>query len=178
MRTLCWMLAIVMLAANATVRAEVRDVGVVSHVSVVSDKVADVSSLEAWKKSVIREGMTEQEKAIAIFRTVAGFEHEVDTPVEFLQYGGGVADAIKTFNVYGYNGCGPGAAHVIELARFCGMKARGWNIRGHIVAEIFYDDAWHMFDASYVNYFPKEDGKIASVAEIMADVKAWYEKHP
>src|SRR5437899_2786201 len=32
-------------------------VGVVSHIKVLSDKVADVSSLAAWKKSFIRDGM-------------------------------------------------------------------------------------------------------------------------
>ena len=38
-------------------------VGVVCHVKVLSDKVPDVSSLEAWKKSYIKEGMSDKEKA-------------------------------------------------------------------------------------------------------------------
>jgi hypothetical protein len=153
-------------------------VTVVTNVNVTSNHVADVSSLQAWKKSTLKPGMTDQEKAIAIWKTVVSFEHEMAAPAEFTQFGNAVADAIKTFNVYGYNLCGPGASHVVELARYAGMKARGWNINGHTVAEIFYDDAWHMFDASYINYFPKDNGVVASVAEIMAEVKAWHEKNP
>jgi hypothetical protein len=37
--------------------------GVVSFVSVVSDRVADVSSLEAWQQSVITPGMSDADKA-------------------------------------------------------------------------------------------------------------------
>ena len=44
--------------------------------------------------------------------------------------------------------------------------------------EVFYDGGWHMFDASLVNYFPKPDGQIASVDEIVAAVKGWLDKHP
>ena len=35
-----------------------RPAGVVSHIKVLSDKVPDVSSLEAWKKSFIKDGMS------------------------------------------------------------------------------------------------------------------------
>src|SRR5689334_14906865 len=41
-----------------------EDVGVVSFVKVLSDKVEDVSSLEAWKKSFIKDGMSDKEKAL------------------------------------------------------------------------------------------------------------------
>ena len=40
--------------------------GVVSHVSVVSDKTPDVSSMEAWKRAFIREGMSDCEKGLAV----------------------------------------------------------------------------------------------------------------
>jgi hypothetical protein len=39
-------------------------VGVVGHVKVLSDKVEDVSSPEAWKRSYIRDGMSDQEKGM------------------------------------------------------------------------------------------------------------------
>src|SRR2546430_7960619 len=45
--------------------------GVVSFVKVVSDKVPDVSSLEAWKSSFIKDGMSDQEKALTVWKTVA-----------------------------------------------------------------------------------------------------------
>src|SRR5690242_14282791 len=98
-----WVMALMVFMLAGLVHAE--GVGIVTNVKVTSDKVVDVSSLEDWKRNTIKPGMTEQEKAIAIFRTVVGFEHEVDAPQEFIQFGGAVADAIKTFNVYGYNLC-------------------------------------------------------------------------
>ena len=39
---------------------EAKRVGVVSHVKVLSDKVRDVSSMEAWKRSFIRDDMTDE----------------------------------------------------------------------------------------------------------------------
>jgi hypothetical protein len=44
--------------------------GVVSHVKVISNHVEDVSSLEAWKKSFIKDGMTDEEKALAVWKSV------------------------------------------------------------------------------------------------------------
>jgi hypothetical protein len=42
--------------------------GVISHIQVLSDKVPDVSSLEAWQRSFLRPGMTDREKALAAWR--------------------------------------------------------------------------------------------------------------
>ena len=50
--------------------ASAGEVGVVSHIKVLSDKVEDVSSLEAWKGNWIKPGMSDEEKAIAIWKTV------------------------------------------------------------------------------------------------------------
>jgi len=44
--------------------------------------------------------------------------------------------------------------------------------------EVYWDDAWRLLDSSLINYFPKEDGTIASVEEVTAAVKAWYDEHP
>jgi len=49
-----------------SVRAADPAVGVVANVKVLSDKVCDVSSLEAWKASYIRPGMSDCDKAVAI----------------------------------------------------------------------------------------------------------------
>ncbi|MHB1035627.1 MAG: hypothetical protein ACYC35_11800 [Pirellulales bacterium] len=151
--------------------------GVVSHVKVLSDKVADVSSMKAWKKSFIKDNMTDQQKAIAIWTSTVMHRYQDNPPTEF-RHEGCVHDPIKTFNVYGYGMCCCASSNVEALARYVGLEARGWGINAHSVPEIYYEGAWHMFDTSLVNYFPKADGKIASVEEIVADVKGWLEKHP
>ena len=155
-----------------------QPVGVVSNIKVLSDRVPDVSSLEAWQRSFIKPGMTEREKALAIWRSVVSFRHQDTPPKEFLEGDGCVHDPIKTFNVYGYNMCCCAASNIAALARTIGLPARIWTIRGHLVPEVQWDGKWHMLDGSLVNYFPKPDGDIASVDEIMQAVKQWYDANP
>ena len=101
-------------------------VGVVSHVKVLSDKVEDVSSPEAWKKTYIKPGMSDQEKALAIWKTVVKYRHQTAPPNECLQ--DNVHDVFKTIHVYGYGMCCCASSHVETLARYLGMPARGWAI--------------------------------------------------
>src|SRR5271154_2724039 len=108
--------------------AEDKPVGVVSHVLVLSDKVEDVSSMEAWKKSFIKEGMTDEQKALAIWRTVVKFRHQDAPPKEFLQAEDDVHDPIKSFNVYGYGMCSCALSNISALSRSVGLQSRGWGI--------------------------------------------------
>jgi hypothetical protein len=152
-------------------------VGVVSHVKVLSDKVRDVSSMEAWRRSFLRDGMSDAEKAEAVWRSVVMFRYQDAPPIEFL-HEGCVHDPIKTFNVYGYGMCCCASSNIEALARYAGLQARGWAINGHSVPEVYYGGGWHLYDASLVNYFPLPDGTVASLAEIVTAVKGWLEKHP
>src|SRR5579862_7947078 len=100
--------ALALLCSLAIVLTNLRaaEVGIVSHIKVLSDKVEDVSSLEAWKKSFIKDGMTDEQKALAAWNTVVRFQHQDPPPNEFLQGGDdNVHDPIKSFNVYGYGMC-------------------------------------------------------------------------
>jgi hypothetical protein len=153
-------------------------VGVVSHVKVVSDKVEDVSSLEAWKRSFLRDDMSDAEKALAVWETVVKFRHQDAPPNEYLQSEANVHDAIKTFNVYGYGMCCCASANIEQLARYAGLPARGWGITAHSVPEVYYDDAWHLLDASLIAYYPKADGQLAGLEEMTAGVQAWLAEHP
>lgn len=180
-----WNLAIAGLAvlAMATAAAMAQQanppVGVVSNVKVLSDKVQDVSSLEDWKKSFIKDGMSDKDKALAVFNTEVMFQQaDSGPPAEFLQRGNAVLDPIKLFNVYGYTLCSISSANVASLARYAGLKARNRTIINHCVPEIFYDGAWHLFDADLIQYFPKADGSIASVQELVDGINAWLKDHP
>ncbi len=152
--------------------------GVVSHIKVLSDKVEDVSSPEAWKQSFIKRGMSDREKALAVWTSVVKFQFQDNPPHEFLQTEDAVLDPIKLFNVYGYAMCNNASAHLQALARCAGLPARGWTLHAHVVPEVFWDGKWHMLDASLITYFPKPDGDLAGVEEIVAGVKAWLADHP
>jgi hypothetical protein len=171
------LLAIVVVTAlgtGTTRGAEPAAPGTVCHVKVVSDKVADVSSLEAWKNSFIDGAKTNQDKGIGIWRSVITFHYQDGGPDELLHQEDGVYDPIKMFNVYGYGICSYHSAHVEALARAIGFPGRGWAINGHSVCDINYDGGWHHFDSSLMHYFLKPDGTVASVEDVFAAVKQWY----
>lgn len=167
------------IAHNSTATPE--SVGVVSDIKVLTSKTPDVSSLESWKRSVIKEGMSAKEKALAIFNSQIAFQHDDFAPVECLQrdqWNEWVLDPIKMFNVYGYTMCSVSAASMACLARYAGLPARVSTVREHIVPEFYFDGAWHMLDADQIHYFPKADGSIASLPEIVAGISSWLEVHP
>ena len=138
-----WMSAALVAAAMQS-GGDLERPGVVSHVKVLSDRVADVSSLEAWKRSFLREGMSDREKALAAWKTVVTFQHQDSPPAEHVQASVQVQDAIKMFNVYGYAMCSNASAHVEQLSRYAGLEARGWAIHGHSVPEVRWNGAWHL----------------------------------
>ncbi len=158
--------------------AAASEVGVVSNIVVLSDKVADVSSLAAWKKSFISDGMSDAEKALAIWRSVAMHQYQNEPPQEFVDNQDNVSDVIKLMNVYGYSFCGIAAGEILALSRSCGLEARACTINSHVVAEIFHDGGWHLYDASLINRFPKGDGQHASVTELCNEVSLWRKAHP
>jgi hypothetical protein len=157
--------------------AEPASPGVVSHIKVLSDKVPDVSNLDAWRKSFLRDGMTDQEKALAVWRTTVMFQHQDAPPREELTHEHVVQDPFKIFNVYGYSFCSVASCDIECLSRSAGLRARGWGIKAHSVPEVYWDGAWHMLDASLINYFPKSDGSIAGVEEIIAAIQQWHGKN-
>src|SRR5258708_22667534 len=152
--------------------------GVVCKVRVVSNNVPDVTTMEAWKNAFIKDGMSDEEKAMAIWKTVAMFQHQDSGVMECLHNEDMLTDAMKVIHVYGHSYCGMAAAHAIELARYVGLEARGWTINTHVVPEIKWDNAWHLLDPSLILYFPKAAKTVAAVEEIIARVKAWYATNP
>jgi hypothetical protein len=165
------LIAAALVAAPAAVQAAAEQPAVVSHVLVLSPHIEDVSSLAAWKRSMIKDGMSDEEKAKRVWETVVKFRHQAAPPNELLINDGNHAhDFIKMANVYGWGQCCCASSHVEQLARYLGLQARGWAGNGHSIPEVQYDGKWHMLDGSLVNYYLLDDGKtIAGVEDLMAD---------
>src|SRR6185503_5775517 len=126
---------VIVLAACGVANAQ--NVGVVSHLNLVSDKSQDISTLDAWKKTYGTDSMSEQDKSIAIFNTLVRYRHQANPPREFLsseEAGGHVHDPLQSFHVYGYGQCCCAASEVIGLAQYLGLQARGRDISRHSVA--------------------------------------------
>ncbi len=164
-------------AAAPKAPAAAPQAGVVSHIKVVSDKVPDVSTIEAWKRATIKEGMSDAEKGAAIWRSVYTWRHQ-DIPPNELRHEGCVHDPIRVFNVYGYGMCCCAAAGVEALARYCGLEARGRIIFAHSVPEVRWDGKWHLVDSSLICYFPDAQGQWLGVDEMIAGIADWYGKNP
>lgn len=171
-----WASMIVALLLAAPVSADESKVGVVSNVLVLSDKVPDVSSPEAWKASFIKAGMSDKDKALAIWKTIVLYRHQTVPPREG-PHSGCVPDPFKTIHVYGYGQCCCASSGVEGLARFLGFEARGRIIHLHSVPEVKIDGEWVLLDASVMNYFIKENGKLASVDDIRKSVRDWWDEN-
>ncbi|MCZ7648566.1 MAG: hypothetical protein M5U26_25450 [Planctomycetota bacterium] len=152
-------------------------IGVVSNILILSDKNPDVSSIEAWKKSCLTEGMSEKDRALAAWKSCVTYQHQEAPPDEFLGCASQM-DPIKIFNVYGYAMCNSASSNVEALSRAAGLQARGRIINSHSVPEVQFDGEWHLLDGSLICYFPKPDGKIASVNELIDGVRGWLAEHP
>ncbi len=169
---------LVLVAGAAPAPSAAAVPGIVSHLLVLSDKSEDVSSPEAWAKTYIKPGMNDQEKALAIWKTVVRYRHQTNPPNEFLSPEANVHDPLKTIHVYGVGICCCASSNVCGLARYLDMKARGRAINVHMISEVFYGGGWHMIDGSLMNYFFMPDGKIAPADEIHKAVAEWHEKNP
>jgi hypothetical protein len=171
------LIALLLVLRTGSVRAGDPPVGVVSHIKVLSDKVANVSSLEAWKNSFIKPGMTDEQKVVALWKSSLSFVYQDAPPIEFL-HEGCVHDTIKSFNVYGYGMCCCASARIEQMAHYLGLQARGYGINAHSVPEVCWDNEWHLLDASLANYFTRLDGKIASLSDVTQAVQGWLKEHP
>jgi hypothetical protein len=165
-----------LLVSTAIAAAEPSPIGVVSHIKVLSDKSDDVSTLADWKKTYIKDGMSDQEKSIAIWKTVVKYRHQCAPPNDFIGPEN-VHDPMKTIHIYGYGLCCCAASNFEGLARYIGLQSRGRMI-GHSVSESFYDNGWHLFDGSLIEYHVKPDSKVAGVDEICDAVRTWHEQNP
>lgn len=80
------------------------------------------------------------------------------------------SDPILELNGFGFGCCDQVASELAWIWQQSGYQSRIAIMPFHTVAEIFYADAWHMFDADHEVYYLQNDGQtVASVADILAD---------
>lgn len=75
-------LGCLLLAPLTSAAEEGASIGVVCNVKVLSDRVPDVSSMEAWQRSFIKPGMSDRDKALAACARVAeGYVYRMNRSV-------------------------------------------------------------------------------------------------
>ena len=122
----------------------------------------DLTSVDGMLKSILKPGMSDEAKAIAIWRFLRDWRYHY-YPAEG---GDEVHDPVKFINVYGYGFCDDSASNFAVLARAAGVRARIWGLSGHVVGEAFYAGRWHMFDPDLKVYYRTKAGHVASVDEL------------
>jgi hypothetical protein len=122
----------------------------------------DLTSSEGILASILKPGMSAEEKSLAIWKFLVNwrFHHY---PAE---QGNEVHDPVRFINVYGYGFCDDSARNTAALAQLAGLRSRVWGLSGHVVAETFYEGGWHMFDPDHEVYYRNSAGHIASVEEL------------
>lgn len=133
---------------------------------VTTNRTVDCSSLDTILRDVIKPGMTDEQKVVALFnfyRSVV-FHHRNTRDS---------ADPIKLFNILGYTLCGTQGATNCALLRKAGFEARVvcWPNGAHTFYEVKYGGRMHVLDTmtNFYVYTRGKDKHIADMAELKAD---------
>lgn len=122
----------------------------------------DLGSKEGMIQSILKPAMTPEQKSIAIWKFLVDWRYHYWPAQEDAE----IHDPVKFVNVYGYGFCDDSAQNFAALCETAGLKARVWGLNGHVVAESFYDGAWHMFDVDMECYFRGTGGRVLGVEEL------------
>ena len=124
----------------------------------------DFRSLKEMVAGALRPGMTDREKAIALWRlqTTHRF-HASTTDAE-------VNDPVKVFNVYGYTTCGDDSICMAGLWKTAGFKVRPARVVGHCITQVQYDGRWNLLDGDMGPFFLlRDNATIAGEQDLVRD---------
>ena len=133
------------------------------NLRIVSDSVPDFSSRRHFVTSALSNWETEHDRSLAQFRwmhrcrRVGSYVPEDNRPV---------LDPVLFFNSYGITFCSMISQMNGSLWEARDLPFRVIDLKGHVVSEVKYDGAWHMFDNDFCNYFLTAKGAVASAADL------------
>ena len=115
-------------------------------------------------RSAIRPDMTEAEKAYAIWFQQIRYRHHAGGDNNEL------GDAVKVFNVYGFNTCGNDSICLAALWKQAGFRVAPARALGHCISQAFYDGAWHLLDGDmHCVYLLRDNETVASDVQLARD---------
>lgn len=106
----------------------------------IRDGSPDFSSFGELAKSLVRPGLSELERAMAIYRFSARHFYNASM-------GWGDTEMTRFINAFGYSFCWGQADFQHLLYEAAGLRARAPLLKGHSSTEVFVDGAWRMLDA-------------------------------
>jgi len=79
-------------------------------------------------------------------------------------------EPLRLLSGFGFTCCDQASAILKWLWQAAGYETRVASMTFHTVPEIYYNGAWHLYDADHKVYYLAEDNKtVASVAQVIAD---------
>jgi hypothetical protein len=114
--------------------------------------------------AAVTPGMSDKEKALALwFQQISQRFHRAGDGQE-------TGDPVKVFNTYGHNPCGSDAIIMGGLWRKVGLKGAPVRLVSHAIAQVSYDDGWHVMDGDLDSIFLLRDNEtVASDRELARD---------
>jgi len=112
----------------------------------------------------LRPGMTDREKAIALWRlqTTHRF-HATTNDAE-------ANDPVKAINVYGYTTCGDDSICLAGLWKTAGFQVRPARVVGHCITQVNFDGRWNLLDGDMGPFYLLRDNvTIAGEQDLVRD---------
>jgi hypothetical protein len=149
--------------SNRSVRME--NVGEVDIVNPwLSNGHNDFRDLRAIVARAVEPGMTDKEKAIALWW------QQIQHRFHFQGDNRELASPVKVLNVYGHNTCGNDSICLAGLWKTAGLKVAPARLVGHCVTQVFYDGGWHLLDGDMHSlYLLRDNETIAGEHDLVRD---------
>jgi acetyl esterase/lipase len=124
----------------------------------------DFRTLPGIVAGTLRPGMTDREKAIALWQLQT--THRFHTSTGDAE----VNDPVKVFNVYGYTTCGDDSVCLAGLWKTAGFKVRPARVVGHCITQVNFDGRWNLLDGDMGPFFLlRDNATIAGEQDLVRD---------
>ncbi len=124
----------------------------------------DLGSVNAIVARANEPRMTDREKALALWW------QQVQLRYHYVGDNNELASPVKVLNVYGHNTCGNDSVCMAGLWKAAGLKVAPARLVGHCVTQVFYDDAWHLFDGDmHSMYLLRDNVTVAGEQDLVRD---------
>jgi hypothetical protein len=124
----------------------------------------DLRSVSAIAAGALEPGMSDKEKAIALWwqEIQHRFHYEGDNKE--------LSSPVKVLNIYGHNTCGNDSICLAGLWKAAGLRVAPARLVGHCVTQVFYDGGWHLFDGDMHSlYLLRDNETIAGEQDLVRD---------
>lgn len=150
-----------------------RIVGPVEGFRVTSQDGVSAGDLETLVDQLTQGLDSDRERAEALFHFVVTQIKDWYYPAQGINLT--VEDLGSLIWDFGFGFCYDLGRLMAGLWAEAGLRSRivGWPT--HTVAEVYYDQAWHLYDLQHRSFYEKHDGQVASFAELKADPSLFYQ---